>query len=112
MASSTGIALTRSKNGTRYCGLSFGSLTGNCRHSWCCKPPAEERGAGNLHATFCGNRRRVTPPVTRWDGKRGVGQQAPSYRAYPRLYFSAGFCILRLVVTRNLVNFDGDSDNG
>jgi hypothetical protein len=26
----------------------------------CCEAPAEERGAGNLHATFCGNRGRVT----------------------------------------------------
>ena len=60
MASSTGIALTRSTNGTRYCGLSFGFLTGSYRHSRCCKSLAEERGAGNLHATFCGNRGRVT----------------------------------------------------
>ena len=26
----------------------------------CCESPVEERSAGNPHATFCGNRRRVT----------------------------------------------------
>ena len=26
----------------------------------CCEATAEERGAGNPHATFCGNRRRAT----------------------------------------------------
>ena len=34
--------------------------TGTCRRSRCCKSTAEERGAGNPHATFCGNRGRVT----------------------------------------------------
>jgi hypothetical protein len=32
----------------------------SCRHSRCCEATAEERGAVNLHATFCGNRGRVT----------------------------------------------------
>ena len=33
---------------------------GRCKLSPCCESTAEERSAGNPHATFCGNRRRVT----------------------------------------------------
>ena len=51
---------TNSKNGHRYCDPSCASLIGSCRRSQCCEPTAEERGAGNPHATFCGNRRWVT----------------------------------------------------
>jgi hypothetical protein len=43
--------------------------TGSCRRSQCCEPTAEERGAVNPHATFCGNRRRATAsgdPVGGW----------------------------------------------
>ncbi len=35
----------------------------------CCESTLEERRAGNLHAAFCGSRRRVTAsgdPVRRW----------------------------------------------
>ena len=35
-------------------------LPRSCRLLQCCKSPAEERSAGNPHATFCGNRRRAT----------------------------------------------------
>ena len=34
--------------------------TGSCRLLQCCEPTAEERGAVKPHATFCGNRGRVT----------------------------------------------------
>jgi len=36
------------------------SHTGGCKHSRCCELTAEESGAGNLHAGFCGNRGRAT----------------------------------------------------
>ena len=39
-----------------------GIFIGSCRSSQCCEPTAEERGAGNPHATFCGNRGQVTAP--------------------------------------------------
>ena len=32
----------------------------SCRLLQCCETPAEERSAGNPHATFCGNWRRAT----------------------------------------------------
>jgi len=32
----------------------------SCRLLQCCETPAEERSAGNPHATFCGNGRRAT----------------------------------------------------
>ena len=38
----------------------------------CCESPAEERGAGNLHATFCGNRGRVTASGDPVGGERSV----------------------------------------
>jgi hypothetical protein len=53
-------AFNQIKEGTRYCGPNCGSLIRSCRHSRCFEATAEERGAGNPHATFCGNRRRVT----------------------------------------------------
>jgi hypothetical protein len=55
-----GMSSTRSKNGHRCCSLNCASLTGSCGRSQCCEPTAEERGAVNPHATFCGNRRRAT----------------------------------------------------
>jgi hypothetical protein len=57
---SPGPPSTRSNSGRRCCDPNCVSLTGRCRHSRCCKSTAEERGAGNPHATFCGNRGRVT----------------------------------------------------
>jgi|SRR5215831_8856703 len=36
------------------------SLNGSCKHSQCCEPTAEEPGARNLHAGFCGNGGRAT----------------------------------------------------
>src|SRR5689334_23090899 len=57
---SPGTGSTRSNNGTRCCGPNCGSHIGSCRRSRCCEATAEERGAGNPHATFCGNRRRAT----------------------------------------------------
>ena len=38
----------------------------------CCETPAEERSAGNPHATFCGNRRRATA-----SGDPVGGEQSP-----------------------------------
>ena len=50
---------TRSKSGHLYSDQNCSFPTGRCRLSRCnCKSTAEERGAGNPHATFCGNRRR------------------------------------------------------
>ena len=72
---SPGTLSTRSKNGTRYCGPNCGSLIGRCRHSRCFEATAEERGAGNPHATFCGNRRRVTA-----SGDRGAATPSGSWR--------------------------------
>ena len=40
----------------------------------CCESPAEERGAVNLHATFCGNRRRATASG---DPVRGIARCPP-----------------------------------
>ena len=59
-AASPGTCSTRSKSGRRYCNQSCASLIGSCRLLQCCEPTAEERSAGNPHATFCGNRRRAT----------------------------------------------------
>jgi hypothetical protein len=33
-----------------------------------CKSPSDGRSAGNLHATFCGSRERVTALATRCEG--------------------------------------------
>src|SRR5207247_9603549 len=55
-----GTSSTRSRRGYRYCDQSCISLIGSCRLSRCCESPSEERSAGKLHATFCGNRRRAT----------------------------------------------------
>src|ERR1700693_6079893 len=60
---------TRSKRGPRYCDQGCSSLIGSYRLSQCCKTNDEESSAGNPHATFCGNRRRVTvsgDPVGGW----------------------------------------------
>jgi len=46
----------------------------------CCEPLIEERSAENPHATFCGNRRRVTAsdhPVV-WKRGYGKASRAPS----------------------------------
>ncbi len=50
----------RSGRSLRCCDQSCISHTGSCRLSLRCKSTSEERGAGNLHATFRGSRRRVT----------------------------------------------------
>src|SRR5215471_7482328 len=57
-----GPTFTRSKNGPHCCNQSCGFRTGRCKHLRYCESTAEERGAGNPHATFCGNRGRVTAP--------------------------------------------------
>src|ERR1019366_5720104 len=51
---------TKSRSGRRYRDPNCIFPIGSCRASRCCEPIAEERGAGNPHATFCGNRRRAT----------------------------------------------------
>ena len=57
---SPGTRSTRSNSGRRYSDPNCVSPTGSCRHSRCCESTAEEPGAGNLHAGFCGNGGRVT----------------------------------------------------
>src|SRR5215470_2914800 len=49
------------------------SLNRSCEHSQCCEPTAEEPGAGNLHAGFCGNGGRATA-----SGDPVGGEQSPS----------------------------------
>jgi len=44
---------------------------GSYKLSQCCESSSEERSAGNLHATFCGNRGGRPPPVTRWAASNG-----------------------------------------
>jgi hypothetical protein len=56
----------------------------------CCESLIEERSAGNSHATFCGNRRRVTAfgdPVT-----EATASSDP-------ISENAGFTKLRRVIT-------------
>ena len=79
---------TRSSNGHRCCDQNCASHTGSCRHSQCCEPTAEERGAGNPHATFCGNRGRATASGDPVGCGNGALPNGPSYRAHPRLYQS------------------------
>src|SRR4029078_5063802 len=58
---SPGTLSTRSKRGHLYSDQNCSFPPGRCRLSRCnCESTAEERGAGNPHATFCGNRRRAT----------------------------------------------------
>ena len=52
--------LALSRRGCRYSDHACPCQTGRARYSQCCKTLSEERSAGNLHATFCGSRRRVT----------------------------------------------------
>ena len=56
----TGLERIAVKGGFRYCDQSCISPIGSCKLSRCCESTSEERSAGNPHATFCGNRRRVT----------------------------------------------------
>src|SRR5262245_56372071 len=83
---SAGTSSTKSNNGHRCCDPNCVSPTGSCRHSRCCESIAEERGAGNPHATFCGNRGRVTASGDPVGWETGRWPSAPSYRAHPRLY--------------------------
>jgi hypothetical protein len=65
----TWAAFHQIKPGRRWCDRNCVFPSGRRRHSRCCKSTAEERGAGNPHATFCGNRGRVTAsgdPVGGW----------------------------------------------
>src|SRR5215475_6920658 len=64
------------------------SPTGSCKHSQCCKSTAEEPGARNLHAGFCGNRGRATASGDPVGWETGRWPLAPSYRAHPRLYLT------------------------
>ena len=57
---SRGTCSTRSNSGNRSCDQSFTFPIGSYKLSQCCESSSEERSAGNLHATFCGNRRRAT----------------------------------------------------
>ena len=54
----------KSPSGTRYSGQSCISPIGSCRLLLCCETISEKRSAGNLHATFRGNRRWVTAHPT------------------------------------------------
>ncbi len=58
-----------SNSGIRYSVQSCYSLIGHFSNALCCESTPEERRAGNPHAAFRGNRRRVTAfgnPVWRW----------------------------------------------
>src|ERR1700726_4166752 len=57
---SRGTCSTRSNSGNRSCDQSCTSPIGSYKLSQGCEPSSEERSAGNLHATFCGNRGRAT----------------------------------------------------
>jgi hypothetical protein len=43
-----------------------------------CEPTAEERGAGNPHATFCGSRGRATASGDRWARRNPRPYRDPS----------------------------------
>src|SRR5487761_2349091 len=71
---SPGTPSTSSKSGHLYSDQNCSFPTGRCRLSRCnCESTAEERGAGNPHATFCGNRRRATA-----SGDPVGGEKSPS----------------------------------
>src|SRR6201998_634854 len=57
---SRGTCSTRSNSGNRSCDQSCTFPIGSYKLSQCCESSSEERSAGNLHATFCGNRGRAT----------------------------------------------------
>src|ERR1700746_3941706 len=57
---SRGTCSTRSNSGNRSCDQSCTFPIGSYKLSQCCETSSEERSAGNLHATFCGNRGRAT----------------------------------------------------
>jgi hypothetical protein len=57
---SRGTCSTRSNSGNRSCDQSCTFHIGSYKLSQCCESSSEERSAGNLHATFCGNRGRAT----------------------------------------------------
>ena len=60
LGASRGTCSTRSNSGNRSCDQSCTFPIGSYKLSQCCEPSSEERSAGNLHATFCGNRKRAT----------------------------------------------------
>jgi hypothetical protein len=60
MLCSRGTCSTRSNSGNRSCDQSCTFPIGSYKLSQCCESSSEERSAGNLHATFCGNRGRAT----------------------------------------------------
>ncbi len=55
-----GISFSESNSGIRYSVRSCYPLIGNFSNAPCCESMPEERRAGNPHAAFRGNRRRVT----------------------------------------------------
>src|ERR1700730_7560691 len=57
---SRGTGSTRSNSGNRSCDQSCTFPIGSYKLSQCCESSSEESSAGNLHATFCGNRGRAT----------------------------------------------------
>src|SRR6266446_1994097 len=57
---SRGTCSTRSNSGNRSCDQSCTFPIGSYKLSQGCESSSEERSAGNLHATFCGNRGRAT----------------------------------------------------
>ena len=71
---------TRSRSGFHCCDQSCISRTRSCKLSRCCEATSDERSAGNLHATFCGSRGRVTAPgdpVATSDGRPYRDQTTP-----------------------------------
>src|SRR5215470_4956847 len=57
---SRGTCSTRLNSGNQSCDQSCTFPIGSYKLSPCCESSSEERSAGNLHATFCGNRGRAT----------------------------------------------------
>ena len=90
---SPGTPSTKSNSGHRYCSPNCASHTGSCRRSQCCEPTAEERGAVNPHATFCGNRGRATA-----SGDPVGGEQSPFL---PRPPHKASRCRRVIVVDKS-----------
>jgi group II intron reverse transcriptase/maturase len=82
-----GTPSTRSNSGRRCCDPNCASHTGSCRHSRCCEPTTEERGARNPHATFCGNRGRATASGD------PVGEEQSSSLPRPKLLRGIACCV-------------------
>src|SRR6202008_4764776 len=82
---SRGTCSARSNSGNRSCDQSCTFPIGSYKLSQCCESSSEERSAGNLHATFCGNRGRATA-----SGDRVAHGNGRLYRDQSLLVFRNG----------------------